>query len=109
MSQGLDNDGSDDDNSLDYFLDNDEEDCLGNKSTLDNIVVKIEPTQKKDIPELEVQNLPPFQEFHDESFEDQIMNYLRKKEIAKQKRHEESMKIKKKKLLILEKLCTSQK
>lgn len=101
VSQGLDL-ASDDDKDLD----DEEDEYFIPKNTKENIVVKTEPTTFAN--EIHI-NQQAVEARSSQSFEDVILNYLQKKEVAKQKRHEEIMELKKKQLLLLEKLCSSQK
>lgn len=109
VSQGLDRASSDDEKVFDDVLDDEEDEYFIPKKTQDNIVVKTEPTtyaiEKVDIHSIQT----PVEAKSKQSFEDVLLNYLQKKEVAKQKRHEEIMELKKKQLLLLEKLCSSQK
>lgn len=110
VSQGLDtasNVTSDDEKGMDDVIDDDEDEYLIPKNTKENIVVKTEPETYENEKVVEI-NLPAFEprfepRSSNQSFEDLIINYLEKKEIATQQRHEEMMEIKKKQLLLLEK------
>lgn len=100
----------------DQTLDDDEDDYFTPSNTKENTVVKTEPTTNEIEPEfIEIPRISPELVVVDErlvetnqSFEEKIMNYLQNKEIAKQRRHEENMELKKKQLLLLEKFCSSQ-
>lgn len=85
----------------DHFLKNDT-----------SIFVKTELTHDEEVvEEIVVQNLPIFgtsNQTSPQTFEEKILNYLQQKEIDKNRRHEETMEIRKKKLLLLEKFCSSQ-
>lgn len=110
LSLGLDI-AIEDDKVCDEVLNEEEEEDYFSPCNTNNTVVKTEPITyeiEKEFNEIET-NPSPLLVDTNQSFEDKIMEYLQNKEIARQRRHDENMEVKKKQLLLLEKLCSSQK